>query len=86
MILALALLLSVAGAAWAADETVPRMSKEEVKAELDAQDLVIVDVRTGKDWTASEFKLPGAVRVDPYEPDPGLADLDPADRYVLYCA
>ncbi len=49
--------------AFAADP--PRISKEELQAMLGNADLVIIDDRTGADWSASEFKIKGAVREDP---------------------
>lgn len=42
----------------------PRMSKEELKALLSNPDLVIIDVRYGRDWTNSDAKIKGAVRED----------------------
>ena len=49
--------------AFAADP--PRISKEELQAMLGNTDLVIIDDRSGADWSASEFKIKGAVREDP---------------------
>ena len=43
---------------------VPRMTKEELKSKIDDPDVVIVDVRVGRDWKGSEFKIKGAVRGD----------------------
>src|SRR5882672_6118255 len=44
---------------------VAKMTKEELRAKLDSPDVVIVDMRKGQDWKASEEKIKGAVRVDP---------------------
>ena len=41
------------------------MTKEELKAILGKPDLIIIDVRTGSDWTGSDLKIKGAVREDP---------------------
>ena len=38
---------------------VAKMTKEELRAKLDSPDVVIVDVRLGKDWKASEEKIKG---------------------------
>ncbi len=46
--------------AHAADD-VPVLSKEELKEKLGSADLLILDVRSEKQWDESEFKLPGAV-------------------------
>jgi rhodanese-related sulfurtransferase len=62
------------------------MTKETLKDLLDDPDVIILDVRTGSDWRASESKIKGAVRVEQKE----LAGL--ADKYeknktlVFYCA
>lgn len=65
---------------------VPRMTKEELKPKLDNPDVVIVDVRVGKDWKGSEFKIKGAVRGNPAEFS-SWAEKYPKDKtLVLYCA
>ena len=75
---------AMAVTAWAED--VERMSVTELRAQIDAEDLVVIDVRRGSDWDASEFKIQGAIRVDPKDVEAGIADLDKTKRYVLYCA
>ena len=62
------------------------MTKEELKEKLDSPDLVILDVRTGRDWTSSEFKIQGAVRANPREFDTWSNQHDTAKTLVLYCA
>ena len=65
---------------------VPRMTKEELKTNLDDPDVVIVDVRVGKDWKGSEFKIKRAVRENPSEFS-SWAEKYPKDKtIVLYCA
>ena len=64
----------------------PRMPKDELKAMLGSPDLIIIDVRYGKDWTDSDSKIKGAVREDPklFE---SWANKYPKDKtIVLYCA
>lgn len=68
-----------------ADE-IPRMTKDELKAILDAQDVTILDVRTGRDWKSSEFKIKGAIRTDPSQIDKWAQNLKKEHRVVLYCA
>jgi hypothetical protein len=46
-------------------DDVPRMTKEELRARLGAPELVILDLRIGRDWQASDLKIKGAVREDP---------------------
>ena len=64
----------------------PRLSKEELRAMLGNSDLVIIDDRTGADWSASEFKIKGAVREDPGKAEAWM-DKYPKDKtIVIYCA
>ena len=44
---------------------VQKMTKEELKGMLDSPDLIILDVRTGRDWDSSEFKIQGSIRAKP---------------------
>ena len=71
---------------YAKSADVPRMPKEELKAMMGSPDLVIIDVRYGRDWTDSDSKIKGAVREDPklFE---SWANKYPKDKtIVLYCA
>ena len=64
----------------------PRMTKDELKARLGNPDLLIIDVRYGKDWTDSDSKIKGAIREDPKAFD-SWASKYPKDRtLVFYCA
>jgi predicted sulfurtransferase len=64
----------------------PRITKEELKKRLGDPDIVIVDVRTGSDWTVAVRKIPGAIREDPGEVG-GWAKRYPKDKpIILYCA
>ncbi len=36
---------------------VPRMTKEELKGVLDDPKVVVLDLRAGRDWKSSEFKI-----------------------------
>jgi predicted sulfurtransferase len=63
----------------------PRITKEELKQRLGDPDIVIVDVRTGRDWTGAVRKIPGAVREEPGDAG-GWAERYPKDKpIVLYC-
>ncbi len=88
-ILTLAVNLAIVGifaiSAMAAGD-VPKMTKEELKRLLGNPDVIILDVRIGKDWGASEFKIKGAAREDGTEFS-SWADKYPKDKtLVLYCA
>jgi rhodanese-related sulfurtransferase len=65
---------------------VPRMTKDELKAMLGNQDLVIVDVRLGKDWTDNGLKIQGAVREDPESVKTWAEKYSKDKTFVLYCA
>jgi hypothetical protein len=85
-IIGVAILFTLTQLAIAAE--VPRMTIEELKAKIGYSDhnIVIVDVRKGKDWTGSEFKIKGAVRENPAKLSP-WAEKYPKDKtLVLYCA
>ena len=63
----------------------PRMTKDELKAMMGNPDLVIIDVRLGKDWTDSDLKIKGAVREEP-EAFESWAKKYPKDKtLVFYC-
>jgi len=64
----------------------PRMTKEELKAMLGNPNLIIIDVRYGKDWTDSDLKIRGAVRED-WKCFDSWANKYPKDKTLLfYCA
>jgi hypothetical protein len=65
---------------------VPRMTKEDLKIKLGNSDVVVLDVRRGKDWTASEFKIQGAVRTDPSDFNAWKDQFTKDKTLVLYCA
>ena len=68
-----------------AKSEVPRMTKEQLKAKLGAPELVVLDVRSGRDWKAGEGKIAGAVREDPNEFDRWAARYPKEKTLVLYC-
>ena len=82
LIMAFILPLSVASAS----NTVSIVTKEAVKEWMDTGPVAILDARQGRDWTASEFKIITAQRVDPGNLD-AWKDTFPKDtRLVIYCA
>jgi hypothetical protein len=84
VLLALASMVLFAKAAVA--EEVSRMPKEELRAMLGNLDVVIIDVRTGKDWKNSQSKIKGAVREEPKKAKLWADKYDKDKTYVLYCA
>jgi hypothetical protein len=67
-------------------ESIPRMTKEQLKAKLGTSDFVIIDVRADHDWQDSNTKIKGAIRENPSRLD-SWANNYPKDKtIVLYCA
>lgn len=62
------------------------MDKDALNAMLAAPDLVILDVRTGKDWSSSEFKIKSAVRAPAADYADWSATYAKDKTFVLYCA
>ncbi len=81
-VLALVFMLHSAVAYGASVELV---NKDQLKNLMETGKVVVVDVRKGRDWKSSEFKIKGAIR-----PDKELANWAaqyPKDtQLVLYCA
>ena len=67
-------------------DTIPLMTKEALKSRLLDTDISILDVRSGKDWTSSEFKISGAIRVKPSTGNEWVDNFDKSRTYVIYCA
>jgi rhodanese-related sulfurtransferase len=85
MLAIFALFVALAAAGMAAATEVPRTTKEELKAKMDAgESVVIVDVRAGSDWSGAEFKIKGAVRAD--DVDAFAASQVKDAEIVLYCS
>ena len=83
--LAFVLLFVFVMPAYAADDA-PRISVVELNDMLDSPDLVILDVRTKRDWESSSRKVVGAVRVDPNNAGSWAGDYPKDQKIVLYCA
>lgn len=84
IILLLLMLLASPSLSAAADAST--ITKEELKGQLGNPDIMILDVRTGKDWKSSEFKIKGAVRANPNEFDKWAETYPKDKKFVLYCA
>jgi rhodanese-related sulfurtransferase len=85
-ILLLMLTLGCAGAGTSAPNEAPRMSKEELKTRLGSSDLVLLDVRSGRDWAGSNQKITGAIRAAPEKFDVWKNKYPKSKTLVLYCA
>jgi rhodanese-related sulfurtransferase len=65
-------------------ESVARISKDELAAQLDADDLQVIDVR--RDWQHSQQKIKTAVYRDPKAVADWAGRLGTGKRVVLYCS
>ena len=65
---------------------VKKISKEDLKSMLGSSELVLLDVRTGNDWSSSEYKIKGAVRIEGEEIDAATKRYHKDQTIVLYCA
>ena len=72
------------GAAFAG--STPTMTKEDLKEKLGSPDIVIIDVRVGKSWTASKVTIKNAVREDPQNADAWMNKYAKDKTLILYCA
>lgn len=75
-------------AAWSlpAAEEVKKIEIEELKAMLSEPSLVVLDVRSDKDWAGSESKIKGAVREDPGKVKAWMDKYGKDKTLVFYCA
>ena len=62
------------------------ITKEELKPIMNDSDVVILDVRRGRDWDSSEFKIQGAVRVDAGKVKKWAGNYSKDKKLILYCA
>jgi len=85
-IFVIGLILSIGAAGPVSASSDGIITKEELVKAIDDPDLVIVDVRTGRDWRSSEFKIKGAVRADLSKLDTWISQQAKGKRYVTYCA
>jgi predicted sulfurtransferase len=62
------------------------ITKEELRKVMSNEDVVILDVRSGRDWSSSEFKIQGAVRADPKAVAQWQENHSKDKKIVIYCA
>jgi rhodanese-related sulfurtransferase len=65
---------------------VPRVTKEELKEQIDEPNLVIIDVRAESDWNGAKVKIKGAVREDPKKVESWMNKYSKEKILVFYCA
>jgi rhodanese-related sulfurtransferase len=63
------------------------MTVQELKTRMDrGEDILVIDVRTGSEYTASKDKIKGALRIPLYELEDGRYKELPQDKEIIaYC-
>jgi len=75
-----------AAAAFSANDSVPRITVQELKAKLDrGEAVVIIDNRTGRDYTDSKIKIKGAIRIPIVQLENRYSELPEDKEIVTYC-
>ncbi|PYQ00723.1 MAG: hypothetical protein DMF82_21290, partial [Acidobacteria bacterium] len=65
---------------------VGRVTPHEVEARIDRDEpILFIDARNEKEWTESNLKLPGAVRVEAGRVRDHLHEIPPGRGIVPYC-
>nr|WP_027720926.1 rhodanese-like domain-containing protein [Maridesulfovibrio zosterae] len=67
-------------------QDIPRISIEQVKRKLGTDNFVIIDSRTGSDWSGSEFKIKGAIRGKIGQENEWSKGIHKDAEIVVYCA
>ena len=84
IVISTAFVLTALSLALSADVT--RITKDELRTLIDKGDVIVVDVRTGRDWKSSEFKIHTAVREDPGQVASWANKYSKDKTLVIYCA
>ena len=64
--------------------TVPYMNPEQLLSVLDNPEVIVLDVRTGRDWQTAEFKIKGAQRMAPEDFSQWADQFPQGKTLVLY--
>ncbi len=80
------ILISVQETTFAQTGEVPRMTKQALRAVMGQPNMVIIDVRLGRDWTESDSKIKGALREDPQSIPAWASKYSKDKTLVFYCA
>jgi hypothetical protein len=70
-----------------AEDDVPRMTIQELKAKMDrGENIIILDVRTGADYASSKVKITGAMRIPLGQLESRYKELSAEREIIAYCA
>ena len=73
-------------ASFAGAEAITVVTKDQLKAEITAPDVIVIDVRSPHDWNSAQWKIQGARRESPAEVGQWMAKYPRDKEIVLYCA
>jgi hypothetical protein len=60
-----------------------RIDKVALKDSLGNNNVIVIDVRQGRDWKSSKYKIKGAIRLEPN--DPKVSDIPlPKDKTLIF--
>ena len=72
--------------AFSATDAVPRITVQELKAKMDkGEDVVIIDVRAGREYEDSKIKIKGAIRISIVKLEDRSSELPRDKEIVTYC-
>ena len=76
----------IASVVLSATDVVPRITVQELKAKMDkGEDIVIIDVRAGREYTDSKIKMKGAVRISIVQLESRINELPRDKEIITYC-
>ena len=67
-------------------DSVPRISVDELNSRLGSEEIVVLDVRSGRDWDAANTRITGSERVNPGQVNQWAENFPRGKTIVLYCA
>lgn len=70
-----------------AADGIPRISIQDLRGKMDRKEkIIILDVRTGEDYEASRYKIPGAIRVPIDRLKEQAQEFPKETEIITYCA
>ena len=73
-------------AVFSATDAVPRITVQDLKAKMDkGEDIVIIDVRAGREYEDSKIKMKGAIRISIVQLENRINELPRDKEIITYC-
>jgi len=71
---------------FSATDDIPRITVEELKVKMDkGEDVVILDVRAGREYTESKIRIKGAIRIPIVQLEARSNELPRDKEIIAYC-